>query len=175
MIQSRKEGGDGRWHSPDRDLAYAWPCLVRAALDQLATENWKPWFAEYFKFAGLTNDDIGAAAEAYGKFFQFVCNREVDNPRQALERAGWFELKPAAQVALFMKLGQVTTMAFFSSIRDVTPEGEDPPLDQQALYDSALRARFELASGRRWVRWVARQWAYLRERVWPFRRRRARK
>lgn len=170
MIQTRKEGGDGRWFSPDRDLAYAWPMLARTALDQLATTNWKPWFEEYFKFASVTEADIGAGAEALAKFFQFVCHPDVDGPRKAFEMAGWFGLKPAVQVALWMKLGQVCTMAFFTAIRDVTMENEAPPLDMKGLLDSARRANFELTGSRRWVRWLSRQWAYARLYTWPFNR-----
>lgn len=174
MIHARRTaeaGGDGRWHSPDRDLAYAWPSLVRAAMDQLATENWRPWFAEYFKFAGVTEEDIGRAAEAYARYFRFVCAPGVDDPRRAFELAGWFDLPLPAQVALFMKLGQVCSLAFFACIRDVTPENAEPPVDARALYAAAMNARFVLAARPRWVRWVARQWAYLRSHVWPFRRR----
>lgn len=166
MLQARQPGGDGRWHSPDRDLAYAWPCLTQAALDQLAPANWKPWFEEYFKFAGVTEADIGAAAAAYAKFFGNVCAPGVDTPRQALERAGWFDLKPAAQVALFMKLGQVATMAFFTAIRDVTPLNEAPPVDLAALAAAAHRAHAATAPAPRPGWWRA----YLRGLAWPFRR-----
>lgn len=171
MIQHRpRDGSDSRWYNPNRDLAYNWQHLSQAALDQLATTNWKPWFKEYFEFARVTEADIGAGAEALAKFFQFVCHPDVDGPRKAFEMAGWFELKPAVQVALWMKLGQVATMAFFSAIRDVTPDSDAPPLDMAGLLDSARKANFELTGDRRWVRWLKRRWAYLRLYVWPFNR-----
>lgn len=172
MLQTRKitDQGEERWYSPDRDLAYAFPSLARAALDQLAITNWKPWFADYFAFAGLTEADIGEAAVAFAKYFEYVCSPEISSPRQAFERAGWFELKSSAQVALFMKLGQVCTMAFYTAIRDITPFNTAPPIDQAALYASAMRANSQLVRGWSCTRWARRQWASLKGYAWPFRR-----
>ena len=174
MLQRRlgaENGSDRRWHSPDRDIAYCWPSLVRAVFDGFAITRWQDWFRDYFKAEGVTEEQLGQAAVAYGKYFKYVTNPEVKTPHEALEMAGFFDLPKPVQVAVCMKLGQVMTCAFFSAIRDVTIEGEEPQLDAQALYEAALRANFQFVGSRPWVRWVARQWAYLRSHVWPFNRR----
>jgi hypothetical protein len=172
MLQMRRtaeNGGDGRWYSPNRDLANNWKFLAGAALDQLSIANWKPWFKEYFEHAKVTEEDIGAAALAYARFFQHTCDPAVATAREAMEKAGWFDLKPGAQVAMFMKMGQVTTMAMFTAIRDTHPDAQGPLADTKTLYDSALRAHFELTQSRTWVRWVRRKLAFIRSYLWPFR------
>lgn len=143
-IQIRPKGtaSTDPFYCPDRDLAHVWHHLTKVGLDQLARTNWKPWFAEYFHYAGVTEADVAAAGLAYARFFQHVCGpNPAADPREAFTRAGWFDLKPGAQVALFMKMGQVVTMAYFTAIRDVTPEGAAPPLDLAALLDAAAGAQ----------------------------------
>jgi hypothetical protein len=143
-LQFRPKGAapSDPFYAPDRDLAYIWPHLTKVALDQLARDNWKPWFADYFRYAGVTEADVADAGLAYARFFQHLCGPAgATDPREAFVRAGWFDLKPGAQVAMFMKMGQVVTMAYFTAVRDVTPDNGAPPADLDALVAAAAAAR----------------------------------
>ena len=147
MIQQRSPG-DKRWYCPDRDLAHAWPSLVRAAADGLAETRWQDWFADYFHSVGLTEEQIGEALSVYVKAIAKFADPNIANPRQALEESGWFQLSHAAQMALFLKLGQVATLAFFTAVRDVTVEGEGSPLDSKSLFEAARKRSEERRVGK---------------------------
>ncbi len=164
MIQQRipkEAGGDGRWYSPDRDLAYAMPHLARAAMDQLSVERWDPEFRSYFVASGVTEEDIGQAAQALALFIGYCADPSFADPRAALVKAGWFDCKSPAQIAILLKLGQIHLCAFFNAIRDVTFAGDKLSFDPQLLYDSAMRATFQLRSSR-FRRWLRRQWLYVK-------------
>ncbi len=137
MINFRAPGSD-KWYAPERDVVNLFPQLARTAFDQLAETDWKPWFADYFRYAGLTEEELGKAAVALARFFKEAVDPDVADPRTALERAGWFELNPAAHVAVFMKLGQALTMAFWTGVRDVTTDA--PPTSLDSLQRAAAAA-----------------------------------
>lgn len=163
MLQLRvpgQNGGKDRLYSPDRDLAYSFQSIAKAAMDMLEKAEHRPWMKDYLDFRKVTGDDLDAAAAAYARFYGFCHLPDVNNPREALERAGWFAVKPEAQAALCMAMGQAVTCAYFSAIRDVTFD-DKPPVDTDALHKSARQAAAQMSQGV----W-RRLWAYVRNRLW---------
>ena len=158
MIQQRAPG-EKRWYSPDRDMAYCWQSMVRAAANGLAAVSWEDWFRDYFAHSGLTEDQIGEAMVVYIKSIVKLTEPGISSHKQALEECGWFNLHPAAQIAVLMRLGQVATASFFTCIRDVTIEGEAPPLAQAKLMDEAMKIEEVLRAKRE--SWPRRLWKWM--------------
>lgn len=146
---------DTRRYNPSRDIAYCWPKMVQIACDGLAEDQWDPLFRDYLKQNGVTEAQIGEVVVAYAKYLKSCMDYSdptAKYPVDILRRVGFFDLPQPAQAALMIKLGQVLTGAFFSSIRDVDMEGEAPPLDDRELMEAARRAREVLAARWAWQR-----------------------
>lgn len=152
MLQQRPDGRNGstdkRWYSPHRDIAYCWQGLVEAAADGLAETNWQEWFKGYFQHVGVTEEELGRAIAVYVQFMVHSADPDITTPREALEKAGWFELSPGAQAGLCLKLGQVMTCTFFSAIRDVTFDDQPPQVAEKTLMEAARRAQTEMTNRR---------------------------
>jgi hypothetical protein len=155
-LSIRRSGTNDVFYNPERDLAYIHTWIVRTALDNLEPSRWQEWFAGIFRSANLTEEQLGQAAQAYGKYLQSILDQDVKVPLQAFEKAGWNEVAPAARAALLMKIGQVVTVFFFTALRQVTPMGGQPPTDIEMAMKAVERA-LNLYSMPRWKRklWLA--------------------
>lgn len=162
MIQVRpKDGNDRRWHSPDRDLAYCWPSLVKAAASTLAETRWEDWLGDFLSDNNITEKELGEACSVYVKAIASFSDPKISSTREAMTKAGWFDLPPAAQAAVCLKLGHVSTCAFFTSIRDVTFDGDKPPISVDDMLRDCLDSQGQL--GRKtwlpsWLRRLILRW-----------------
>lgn len=130
MLQIRPTSGDRRFYSPNRDLAYCFPNLFKIALKELIDDSsWinHSWWSDYLKFHSVSVEDIQEAAVAMMLSFQYFSDKDCDSPAAALVKADFFNTKPAAQLAIAARLGQVCTGAFFTSLRDIMRDDDELP------------------------------------------------
>jgi hypothetical protein len=129
ILQYSPKDGDTRKYSPNRDIAYVFPQLCKAAIAGLDDEDlWKGGLGQYLRSRGVTVEDIAQAATKFAEGIVLFTKYGMKSPRAALEQAGFFDTHEVAQDAIMMRLGQVFTGAFFTAIRDVTPMGGQPPV-----------------------------------------------
>lgn len=162
MMQVCQKQGNKQWYDPQRDLAYCWKTLVGGAADGLAETRWEDWFKDYFLHVGLTEEEIGRAFQVYVLAMANFTKEEFNTPREAMMAAGWFDLPPAAQAALFLKLGQVTTCAFFVGIRDAMFDRPEVPKATDEVFRAAAADAQEQLGRRTWIpawlRRLVRRW-----------------
>jgi hypothetical protein len=156
-VQMRLSPSDERFYSPDRDLAYCTPHLVLRAMQSLDPDNQEPWIKEYLAANNITNDQLVEGAASLAIYLnKTMLDPQYKEPYDALNAAGFFSLPQAVQNVICMKLGQVFVSAFFSAIRDVTRDPNDPPMDTKAIAEVAgtLIKRLSRPKKRRfWERW----------------------
>jgi hypothetical protein len=153
-LQARMSENDPRLYNVNRDLAHCFVRVAELVAGRLEDGLW-PELNEIVKREGLTQDDLG---EACGAFCTFVAT-SVEDPsadmHTALERSGWFNVKPGAQVAAMACLGTVILGMHFSGVREATLGGEGPAMDLRQLAAFGERSS-KLISMSRWQRRVAR-------------------
>lgn len=129
ILQYSQRDGDGRKYSPNRDIAYVFPQLIKEAIRGLDDETlWQGGIKDYLQFRNITVEDIGKAAETFAQGIVLFTKYGYSSPGEALGKAGFFDVPEAAQDAIMMRIGQVMAGAFFVAIRDVTPMGGQPPV-----------------------------------------------
>ena len=126
MLQIRPQGG-GMPYAPDRDLVNIYPYIAKQAAYALAETSWENWLGDFLTATGTTEEDMGVAAACLAKFINAVTTTEIDSVTACLEQSGFLDLPGAAQLALMMKIGQVTTATYWSMGRDAMAQGETPP------------------------------------------------
>jgi len=136
-LQMRISPQDGRWYSPDRDLAYCMHHLAGRAVAGLDLGRREPWVQRFIDSRGITEDQLCEAAAAYARYLNGALFEPAHaQPFSALEAAGFFNLPEDVQTLFLAKLGQVFTSAFFVSARDVTNDPSQPPVDKRAMSDA---------------------------------------
>jgi hypothetical protein len=144
---------DLRRYNPSRDLAYSFQKIAQIAMDGLAEDQWHPLFAAYLRQNGVTEEHLGLVAQSLAKYMALCVQRkDLTNPRDLLQEAGFFDLPEPAQAAVMIQIGRVVTGMFMSCIRDVDvgSEEEEPPLHDKELAARATRARELIAARARW-------------------------
>lgn len=146
MLQARPKGTNDPFYAPHRDVAYLFPHLAFAAMKGLDAGNWQPWYKEYLYFHGVTEEMLGEGARVLALF----CNSCTDDVQDTaaehvLERSGFFNLPRPVQFVIQAKLGQFLLGAYFMSIREVTHQGEAPPLDMVSIVKGAERAAYYMS------------------------------
>lgn len=148
---------DLRRYNPARDLAYNFQKIAQIAMDGLAEDQWHPLFAAYLRQNGVTEEHVGLAAQALARYMALcVSRKDLANPRDLLQEAGFFDLPEPAQAAVMIQIGRVVTGMFMSCIRDVDVGAEEPPLQDKELAARATRARELLAARAAWWRFYRR-------------------
>lgn len=124
-LQVRPRGSDGPLYNPQRDLAYIYAPAMREALRALDKVNWTPELQVTIALLGITEEDISVAV---GKLTEahryFVGDDTVQAPVDALNKVGWYDVKPGARYLIYGRLGEVMLGGFFIALRDVTSPGQ---------------------------------------------------
>lgn len=147
-----RPNSSGMLYAPARDLTYFFPDLCKRVAKSLHEQQF-PDLHRWLDSQGVTSDDLGEACRAFCEYL--VTSHEVpaECPNDVLERAGWFKVKPEAQIAYMYYVG--TTMAgyFFKGIRDVQELGRDAPasLKQLRTYGKYARMVMSMPPWRRWL------------------------
>lgn len=146
---------DTRRYNPARDIAYAYPNMVKAAFAGLEEDKADFWMARYLKSVGVGEEGIANAAVCLARFFNIAMNDPaVKTPSDALRLSGFLDLHSAAQHAVMVRIGQVATGMFFLGIREVYYEGEAPPVNDKELLDQATAFRKAVTDWYGWRRTV---------------------
>lgn len=110
-------------YSPARDIAYLWPSLLSTVADRLEDTH-MPVLHQWLRDNSITLDDLGAAAKAYCEFIN-LSHQELDlGMQECLNKSGWEDVKPEAQVAYLFYAGALLTGTFFKGIRDAVPASD---------------------------------------------------
>jgi hypothetical protein len=128
-------GGDPRWYSPNRDFAYVGPALLKQALkgfgDYEAAKASDGPYGQLLRQAG----DAASLEQLcdYARLLAHLVMQagKTDEPMLDMSRrlraefasqVGW-----QAELAVLARLGEMALGCIFAAIRDVTPEGGQPP------------------------------------------------
>jgi hypothetical protein len=149
MLQARPKGTNDPFYAPHRDVAYLFPHLCAAAMRGLDAGNWEPWYKDWLDHHGLTEDDLGDGAAKLARFTNCAAAfAEHQMAPQVLEYVGYFDLPKPVQFVIYAKLGQMLMGAYFRGIREVTHEGEAPPLDLKGIVDASTETANYMSMGR---------------------------
>lgn len=137
-VQMRLNASDTRLYNPDRDLAYCSPHLVHRAMLGLDPTNQEEWVLQYINKNKLNEDVLVQSAKVLASYMnEAMLDPKYSHPFQALKSVGFFDLPKEAQVLVCAKIGQVFLSAIFSSIRDVTRNPTEPPINARKMADIA--------------------------------------
>ena len=159
-LQARLTENDPRLYNVNRDLAHNFGTIAKIVAARLEDKAW-PELAQIMEHHDVTMDELGEACQAYCLFLgsQMEVPEGEKIPSADMEAlltdAGWFKVRPAAQVAFMATLGTVVTGIHFAGIREATLAGEGPAM---TLQDIAARGRevADFLALPRWRRWVLR-------------------
>lgn len=125
MMQMRPAGG-GLPYAPFRDLVNCFPSLAKKAAHCLAEDAIEPWFKDYLDSNNVTNNDLCDAAKALAMYINGCRQPELASPVDVLNASEFTNLKPAAQLAILTKVGQVVMAMFYAVSRDALRSDEKP-------------------------------------------------
>lgn len=135
---------DVRRYNPSRDIAYAWPNLMQAALAAFDKDVDEPVTGTLIKQFNISNEALGELTWRYSQFFE-ACLKQGDKgfktTEDALASVGFFELPPSHQAVILARLGQVMTGAFFYAIRDTFVDADEPPFDDHKIIQAGLKGK----------------------------------
>lgn len=94
-----KEGGDGRYYCPNRDIAYLFPYLWRWGLGDVDRGVWD----NMIKHWGLTEADLAAGVQCVNDAMQNALKHEKFP--DALQEAGFYDCKAEVQMMLLSVIG----------------------------------------------------------------------
>ncbi len=165
-INMRLTPQDPRFFSPDRDLAYCTPHLVHRAMQGLDPLKQEPWISSYLAMHSISNDALVDAAKCLAEYMnKTLLDPKYKHPFEALEAAGFFNLPMPVQIIVLAKLGQVFMSGFFTSIRDITRDPSEPPVDTTQIADQAALLQKDLTWYRsvpKWRLWLTKTWYRIR-------------
>lgn len=147
MLQIRPPGG-GPAYAPYRDLVNCFTQIARRAAYCLEKDYREPWFDEFLKSTGVTDDDLCAAAVAVAQYINKCRLPELPSPVEVLEASGFSTLPSPAQLAILAKIGQVTMAMYYAVSRDAL-RADEKPLGLDSLLAEADKLQSELNSRRR--------------------------
>lgn len=142
-VNMRPQGQpDAPGYSPQRDLAYVYPELMRTAFQLLDDCNWTPDFRLRMEVSGVTEDELAVGVERFVRALDlFIRDVSIQSPKDAYERTGFLELSRVVQQVLFETFGIVLTGGWFTAVRDVTLRGH---MSDAASQTAAMRAAGQL-------------------------------
>ncbi len=144
-INMRPQGQpDAPGYSPQRDLAYVYPELMRTAFRLLDDCNWTPLFRMRMEQAGITENDLAIGVELFVKSLDlFLRDPAIKSPVDAYKATGFSEVFLIVQQVMFETFGRVLTGGWFTAVRDVTLRGK---MSDAAELTAAMHAAGELVA-----------------------------
>lgn len=144
-INMRPQGQpDAPGYSPQRDLAYVYPELMRTAFRLLDDCNWTPVFRMRMEQAGITENDLAIGVELFVKSLDlFLRDPAIKSPVDAYKATGFSEVFLIVQQVMFETFGTVLTGGWFTAVRDVTLRGK---MSDAAELTAAMHAAGELVA-----------------------------
>lgn len=116
---------DGIALSPDRDIRYLYPQLIKLVVARFNANVW-PELNAILESNGGTWDGLCNANDAVATFLSTSCDKPEQSLKEVLEASGWFKTTPVEQAVYCSMLGQVLLCQLFYALRDTTHLGEKP-------------------------------------------------
>lgn len=112
-------------YSPQRDLAYVYPELMRTAFRLLDECNWTPDLRIRMEQSETTEDDLSVGVERFVKALDlFLRDPAIKSPVDAYKATGFDGVSRVVQQVMFETFGAVLTGGWFTAVRDVTLRGK---------------------------------------------------
>lgn len=136
-LQARMSKGDDRLYNPGRDVAHNFKEVMETVAARL--ESTDQWFelAAILKQNKITDNDLGEACAAYCRYLVSAVESPQTPMAKAIEQAGFFNTKPAAQVAVMAMIGTVYAGIQHVGVREATMGGVGPMHDALTLVKEA--------------------------------------
>lgn len=126
--------------NPSRDIAVFWPEIVEVIAEGLAREVWEPWFDWFCKLMGVDEDELMRAHACYFEAVQLARVPEIRTPLMAMQQAGFLDCKPAAQLVVLAKGGQLGFGAYYAGVRQAKNMKQDiPAVNGLAAYAKVIK------------------------------------
>jgi hypothetical protein len=111
---------------PPGDILNFWPTLLRVASERLLPQNRPPYLKLWLERAAIPDDVIQTAMLRYIQAMKLAhVDPDVNSMDRACARVGFVLSPPAAQAAVFMIIGELTTGIYIAGVKDTTPMGEN--------------------------------------------------
>lgn len=115
---------DAPGYSPQRDLAYVYPELMRTAFRLLDDCNWTPDLRIRMEQTETTEEDLSIGVERFVKALDlFLRDPSIKSPVDAYKATGFDAVSRVVQQVMFETFGAVLTGGWFTAVRDVTLRG----------------------------------------------------
>jgi len=126
-LQARMSEGDRRLYNPSRDVAHNFKEVMELVAGRLEDHKW-PELSEMLAREGVSMDEIGEACGCYCTYIASAANPDMIGVSmvESLRMSGFFECKPAAQVAVLAMIGTCYAGIQFGGIREASLGGEGP-------------------------------------------------
>lgn len=166
MVMNIKGHVDTRRYNPSRDIAYAWPNMMQAALVAFDKEVDEPVTECLIKAFDVDDSSLSVLVERYANYFK-ACLDQGDKgfktPEEALAHVGFFDLPPSHQAVILARLGQIITGAFFYAIKDTFVDSDDPPFNDAKIVDYANVSKQAFLNKRKlkWYTYLLKPWKIL--------------
>jgi hypothetical protein len=121
LTQIRPKNGTGPQYSPQRDLAWIYAPAMREAVRALDQVNWSDDIQRICKQCNVTEEDITLAVGKLTEAHRYMVNHpDVEQPVDALDKVGWYNVHPVARYLIYGRLGEVMLGGFFLALRDTS-------------------------------------------------------
>jgi len=141
-IGFRPKGVAAPMYNPERDYAYITPTLMRAAIENLDSDDdeIRAWRSDH----GISDAAIAAAATSLAEAQRDFVNAvdPVASFEQALARRNFASLPFVVRQFLFASVGYVFCAAWFQAVREVSIVGEESPAAGDMARFAAVVAAF---------------------------------
>jgi hypothetical protein len=135
-LQARMTQGDPRLYDPSRDVAHNFIDVVKTTAHQLEhiATAW-PEMAQVLSRESVNEHDLGEACGALCTYLIETADKTKRNVsvEQAFTNAGFFNLKPAAQIAVMAMVGLIYSGMFYRGARQATMIDSGPLLEVPEL------------------------------------------
>jgi hypothetical protein len=126
-LQARMSEGDRRLYNPSRDVAHNFKEVMDIVAGRLEDHKW-PELADILGRERVSMDEVGEACGCYCTYLSSAANPDMIGVSmvESLKMSGFFECKPAAQVAVLAMIGTCYAGIQFGGIREASIGGEGP-------------------------------------------------
>ncbi len=138
-------------YNSKRDVAWNFRFVVEEVARRLEDGRWTELNNAVIFPNAVSSDELGQAAESFITFVAGATADPKESMKDVLDRSGFTDLCPGAQVAYMATLGVVMSGIYFRGAREVTLGGEGPCSNTADLL-AAGREAHRLIAAPRWKR-----------------------
>jgi hypothetical protein len=111
---------------PPGDIINFWRTLLRVALERMLPQHQPPYLKAMLAQNAVTDHVLMDTMARYIRAMKLVHDDpDITSLDAACAREGFVLSPPAAQAAVFMVIGELTTGIYIAGVKDTTPMGEN--------------------------------------------------